>query len=66
MKKSAALKCLSETSFEIKDGGQEMAAMMLMLINFNNACVSQLGCFVWIIATDKIVVVIICKQICTI
>ena len=28
---------LGEKSCEIKDGGQEMAAMMLMLINFNNA-----------------------------
>ena len=26
-------------SCEIKGGGQEMAAMMLMLINFNNGCV---------------------------
>jgi len=25
-----------ENSWEIKGGGQEMAAMMLMLINFNN------------------------------
>ena len=36
-KKSAALKNLGEKSCEIKGGGQEMAAMMLMLINFNNA-----------------------------
>ena len=38
-----ALKRLGEKSCEIKGGGQEMAAMMLMLINFNNGC--QLGCF---------------------
>jgi len=31
-----ALKSLGEKSWEIKGGGQEMAAMMLMLINFNN------------------------------
>ena len=36
-KKSAALKSLGEKNYEIKGGGQEMAAMMLMLINFNNA-----------------------------
>ena len=34
---SAALKSLGEKSSEIKGGGQEMATMMLMLINFNNA-----------------------------
>jgi len=33
----AALKSLGEKSWEIKGGGQEMAAMML--INFNNATV---------------------------
>ena len=37
MKNGAALKSLGEKSCEIKGGGQEMAAMMLMLINFNNA-----------------------------
>ena len=37
MKNGAALKSLGEKSCEIKDGGQEMAAMMLMLKNFNNA-----------------------------
>ena len=31
------LKSLGEKSCEIKGGGQEMSAMMLMLINFNNA-----------------------------
>ena len=36
-KMGAALKSLGEKSCEIKGGGQEMAAMMLMLINFNNA-----------------------------
>ena len=29
-------KSLSEKSCEIKGGGNEMAAMMLMIINFNN------------------------------
>ena len=37
MKNGVALKILGEISFEIKGGGQEMAAMMLLLINFNNA-----------------------------
>ena len=38
MKNDAALKILGEKSCKIKGGGQELAAMMLMLINFNNAC----------------------------
>ena len=33
-KNGVALKSLSEKSCEIKGGGQEMAAMMLMLIKF--------------------------------
>ena len=37
-KNSAALKSLGEKSCKIKGGGQEMAAMMLMLISFNNWC----------------------------
>ena len=37
VKKWCGLKSLGEKSCEIKGGGQEMAAMMLMLINFNNA-----------------------------
>ena len=37
VKNSATLKRLGEKSCEIKGGGQEMAAMMFMLINFNNA-----------------------------
>ena len=37
MKKGVALKILGEKSCDIKGGGQQMAAMMLMLINFNNA-----------------------------
>ena len=32
-----AFKILGEKSCEVKGGSQEMAAMMLMLINFNNA-----------------------------
>ena len=36
-KKSAAFKSLGEKSCEIKGGGHEMAAMMLMIINFSNA-----------------------------
>ena len=36
-KNGVALKSLGEKSCEIKGGGQEMAAMMLTLINFNNA-----------------------------
>ena len=39
VKKSVALKSLGEKSCEIKGGGQEMAAMMLMLKKFNNGCV---------------------------
>ena len=39
MKNGAALKSLGEKSSEIKGGGQELAAMMLILINFNNGCV---------------------------
>ena len=35
MKNGVALKSLGEKCCEIKGGGQEMAAMMLMLINFN-------------------------------
>ena len=38
-KKSAALKSLGEKCCEIKGGDQEMAAIMLMLKNFNNGCV---------------------------
>ena len=38
-KNGAALKNLGEKSCEFKGGGQEMAAMMLMLKNFNNGCV---------------------------
>ena len=34
--KGLALKTLGEKSCEIKDGGQQVAAMMLILINFNN------------------------------
>ena len=37
VKNGVALKSLGEKSYEIKGGSQEMAAMMLMLINFNNA-----------------------------
>ena len=37
MKKGATLKSLGEKSGEIKGGSQQMAAMMLILINFNNA-----------------------------
>ena len=37
MKKGAALKSLGEKNCEIKGGDQQMAAMMLILINFNNA-----------------------------
>ena len=37
VKKWCGLKKLAEKSCEIKGGGQEMAAMMLMLISFNNA-----------------------------
>ena len=37
VKKWCGLKSLDEKSCEIKGGSQEMAAMMLMLINFNNA-----------------------------
>ena len=39
MKNGAALKSLGEKSCEIKGGGQEMAAMMLMLKMFSNGCV---------------------------
>ena len=42
MKSGAALKSLDENSSEIKGGGQEMAAVMLMLINFNNGCCALL------------------------
>ena len=38
-KNGAALKCLGEKSCEIQGGGQEMAAMMLILKQFNNGCV---------------------------
>ena len=38
-KNGAALKCLGEKSCEINGGGQEMAAMMLLLKNLNNGCV---------------------------
>ena len=38
MKKGADLKSLGEKSCEIKGGSQQMAAMMLMLIKFNNGC----------------------------
>ena len=37
VKNGAALKSLGEKICEIKGGGQEMVAMMLILINFNNA-----------------------------
>ena len=37
VKNGVALKSLGEKSCKTKGGGQEMAAMMLMLINFNNA-----------------------------
>ena len=37
VKNGAALKSLGEKSCEIKGGSQEMAAMILMPINFNNA-----------------------------
>ena len=37
--KGAALKSLGEKSCEIKGGSQQMAAMMLMLIKFNNGLV---------------------------
>ena len=42
VKNGAALKSLGEKSCEIKGGSQEMAAMMLMLINFKNGCFSFL------------------------
>ena len=37
VKNEAALESQGEKSCEIKGDGQEMAAMMLMLIHFNNA-----------------------------
>ena len=40
VKNSVALKSLGEKGFEIKGGGQQMAAMMLMLIKFNNGFIS--------------------------
>ena len=50
VKKGVALKNLGKKSCEIKSGGQEMAAMMLMLELFlprlfKAAPFSQLGCF---------------------
>ena len=36
VKNGTALKAWVKKSCEVKDGSQEMAAMMLMLINFNN------------------------------
>ena len=36
MKKGVASKSLGEESCEIKGGGQQMAAVMLILIKFNN------------------------------
>ena len=41
VKKGVALKSLGEKSCKIKSDSQQMAAMMLMLIKFNNGC----GCF---------------------
>ena len=38
VKKGVAFKSLDEKSCEIKGGGQQMAAMMLIVINFNNGC----------------------------
>ena len=43
MKNDVALKILGEKSCEIKGGGQEMAAMMLMLKFFNNGCVVSIN-----------------------
>ena len=40
-KKGAAFKSPGEKSCEIKGGGHEMAAMMLMVIHFNNAFFTQ-------------------------
>ena len=37
VKKGVALKSLGENSCEIKGGSQQVAAMMLILINFNKA-----------------------------
>ena len=47
MKKGVALKILGEKSCEIKGGGQQMSAVMLILTmrNFKAAFFSQLGCF---------------------
>ena len=39
LKNGVALKILGEKCCEIKGGGQEMVAMMLMLKDFNNDCV---------------------------
>ena len=39
VKNGVALKILGEKSCEIKGGGLEMAAMMLMLKKINNGCV---------------------------
>ena len=39
VKKWCSLKILGEKSCEIKGGGQEMAAMILILKKFNNGCV---------------------------
>ena len=41
MKKGAILKSLGGKSCEIKGGGQQMAAMMITLIKFNNGCALQ-------------------------
>ena len=38
MKNDVAIKSLDEKGCEIKGGSQQMAAIMLMLIKFNNGC----------------------------
>jgi len=49
--------CLGEKSCETKGGSQEMAAMMLMLINFNNIAshyysISIIGAISWLPTFD--------------
>ena len=46
-KNGAALKSLGEKSCEINGGGQEMAAMMLMLIKFNNGSINITAAISW-------------------
>ena len=57
------LKAWVKKSCEIKSGGQEMAATMLMLINFNVNIINSLAVFAWILLLFKYICFILVSNL---